>query len=100
MCWQIAWKRRSASEHEKPGKELITFLIVVNIAMWTVNTLEKSRAGVRPDHLEFFGVWAWTIITHVSMPLAIFYRFHSAICLFEVWKSCYKYRPSVVGESS
>ncbi|XP_015179314.1 PREDICTED: otopetrin-3-like [Polistes dominula] len=91
---KMAWKRRCTTGKEKPGKELITFLIVVNIALWTVNTLEKSRAGVRPDHLRLFGVWAWTIITHVSMPLAIFYRFHSAICLFEVWKSCYKYRPS------
>ncbi|KAK2583164.1 hypothetical protein KPH14_009187 [Odynerus spinipes] len=90
---KIAWRRRCTTGNEKPGKELITFLIVVNIALWTVNTLEKSRAGVRPDHLRLFGVWAWTIITHVSMPLAIFYRFHSAICLFEVWKSCYKYRP-------
>ncbi|XP_043469496.1 proton channel OtopLc-like isoform X1 [Leptopilina heterotoma] len=89
---KIAWRRRSMTK-EKPGKELITFLIVVNVALWTVNTFEKSRAGVRPDHLRFFGVWAWTIIIHVSMPLAIFYRFHSAICLFEVWKSCYKYRP-------
>ncbi|XP_043271518.1 proton channel OtopLc-like [Venturia canescens] len=89
---QIAWRRRTSSR-AKPGKELITFLIVVNIALWTVNTLEKSRADVRPDHLRFFGVWAWTIITHVSMPLVIFFRFHSAICLFEVWKGCYKYRP-------
>ncbi|XP_076176724.1 proton channel OtopLc [Ptiloglossa arizonensis] len=88
---KIAWGRR-CSRNNKPGKELITFLIVVNIALWTVNTLEKSRAGVRPDHLQFFGVWAWTIITHVSMPLAIFYRFHSAICLFEIWKTCYKSR--------
>ncbi|XP_026675018.1 proton channel OtopLc-like [Ceratina calcarata] len=92
---KIAWGRR-CSRNDKPGKELITFLIVVNIALWTVNTLEKSRAGVRPDHLAFFGVWAWTIITHVSMPLAIFYRFHSAICLFEIWKTCYKCRSSSV----
>ncbi|XP_024939722.1 uncharacterized protein LOC107266984 isoform X3 [Cephus cinctus] len=90
---KIGWRRRSRT-NDKPGKELITFLIVVNLALWTVNTLEKSRAVVRPDHLQFFGVWAWTIITHVSIPLAIFFRFHSAICLFEVWKSCYKYRPS------
>lgn len=89
---KIAWRRRAAT-YDKPGKELITFLIVTNIALWSVNTLEKSRASVRPEHVEFFGVWAWTIITHVSMPLAIFFRFHSAICLFEVWKSCYKYRP-------
>ncbi|XP_078041961.1 proton channel OtopLc isoform X2 [Augochlora pura] len=92
---KIAWGRR-CSRNDKPGKELITFLIVVNIALWTVNTLEKSRAGVRPDHLQFFGVWAWTIITHVSMPLAIFYRFHSAICLFEIWKTCYKCRSTSV----
>ncbi|XP_053999400.1 proton channel OtopLc-like isoform X1 [Hylaeus anthracinus] len=92
---KIAWGRR-CSKNDKPGKELITFLIVVNIALWTVNTLEKSRAGVRPDHLQFFGVWAWTIITHVSMPLAIFYRFHSAICLFEIWKTCYKCRSTSV----
>ncbi|XP_076224445.1 proton channel OtopLc [Nomia melanderi] len=92
---KIAWGRR-CSRNDKPGKELITFLIVVNIALWTVNTLEKSRAGVRPDHLQFFGVWAWTIITHVSMPLAIFYRFHSAICLFEIWKTCYKCRSTSI----
>ncbi|CAK9804370.1 Proton channel OtopLc [Anthophora quadrimaculata] len=92
---KIAWGRR-CSRNDKPGKELITFLIVVNIALWTVNTLEKSRAGVRPDHLRFFGVWAWTIITHVSMPLAIFYRFHSAICLFEIWKTCYKCRSNSI----
>lgn len=92
---KIAWGRR-CSRNDKPGKELITFLIVVNIALWTVNTLEKSRAGVRPEHLRFFGVWAWTIITHVSMPLAIFYRFHSAICLFEIWKTCYKSRSNSV----
>ncbi|ALC48145.1 CG3332 [Drosophila busckii] len=74
----------------KPGREIITFLLVANIALWFINTLIKGRAVFRESHLEFFGVWGWTIITHVSMPLAIFYRFHSTICLFEVWKISYK----------
>ncbi|SPP82206.1 proton channel OtopLc isoform X1 [Drosophila guanche] len=74
----------------KPGREIITFLLVANIAIWFVNTLIKGRAVFRESHLEFFGVWGWTIITHISMPLAIFYRFHSTICLFEVWKVTYK----------
>ncbi|XP_070851061.1 proton channel OtopLc isoform X2 [Drosophila suzukii] len=74
----------------KPGREIITFLLVANIAIWFVNTLIKGRAVFRETHLEFFGVWGWTIITHISMPLAIFYRFHSTICLFEVWKVTYK----------
>lgn len=58
----------------KPGRELVTFLLVTNLAMWAINTLEKSRAESHPIQLHFYGLWAWTIITHVSMPLAIFYR--------------------------
>ncbi|XP_056638621.1 proton channel OtopLc-like isoform X1 [Diorhabda sublineata] len=88
-----AWWRRCRNIEQfkcKPGKEIITFLIVANMAMWAINTLEKNRAEFRPSHLDFFGDWAWTIITHISMPLAIFYRFHSTICLFEIWKTVYK----------
>lgn len=75
---------------KKPGREIITFLLVANMAIWFINTLIKGRAVFRETHMEFYGAWAWTIITHVSMPLAIFYRFHSTICLFEVWKITYK----------
>lgn len=96
---------------------MVTFLLVANIALWSINALVKSRAIFRRTHvsntkrknevdtiqyiqnvfqyfkqLEFFGEWSWTIITHVSMPLAIFYRFHSTICLFEIWKTTYKVR--------
>ncbi|XP_026747056.1 proton channel OtopLc-like [Trichoplusia ni] len=91
-----AWWRRSSSSEQrrnKPGRQLVTFLLVANMAMWAINTLEKSRAEFRPAHLAFYGPWAWTIITHVSMPLAIFYRFHSTICLFEIWKKCFKNKP-------
>lgn len=87
------WWRRCRNLEQvknKPGKELITFLIIANMAMWTINTLAKNRADFRQTHLMFFGDWAWTIITHISMPLAIFYRFHSTICLFEIWKTAYK----------
>ncbi|XP_055586442.1 proton channel OtopLc isoform X2 [Uranotaenia lowii] len=82
--------RGALQNRNKPGREIVTFLLVANMAMWFINTLVKGRASFRPSHLEFFGTWAWTVITHVSMPLAIFYRFHSTICLFEVWKSTYK----------
>uniref|UniRef100_A0A182PKX5 Otopetrin n=2 Tax=Cellia TaxID=44534 RepID=A0A182PKX5_9DIPT len=86
------WRKcRGAQQNRtKPGREIVTFLLVANMAMWFINTLIKGRASFRPSHLDFFGTWAWTVITHVSMPLAIFYRFHSTICLFEVWKSTYK----------
>lgn len=90
-----AWWRRCRSAQEnrkKPGRELCTFLLVANMSIWSINALVKNRAMFRRTHLQFFGEWSWTIITHVSMPLAIFYRFHSTICLFEIWKATYKMR--------
>lgn len=82
--------RGKRQDCEKPGRQLVTFLIICNICMWFIDALIKEHASFRPSHLEFFGKWGWTIITHISMPLAIFYRFHSTICLFDVWKSVYK----------
>ncbi|XP_045480105.1 proton channel OtopLc-like isoform X2 [Harmonia axyridis] len=79
---------------KKPGRQIVTFLLVTNLAMWAINTLEKSRAESHPIQLHFYGLWAWTIITHAAMPLAIFYRFHSTVCLCEIWKRAYKMKPT------
>nr|CAD7444717.1 unnamed protein product [Timema bartmani] len=88
-----AWWRRCTTAGQmrrRPGRQLVTFLLVTNMALWVVNRLENARAEFHPRELQFYGVWAWTIITHISMPLAIFYRFHSTVCLCEIWKSTYK----------
>ncbi|XP_054156603.1 proton channel OtopLc-like [Oppia nitens] len=74
----------------KPGREMVTFLLVCNFAMWSINTLETRRADSNPVQMHFYGFWAWTIITHVTMPLTIFYRFHSTVCLCDIWKRTYK----------
>ncbi|XP_037030150.1 proton channel OtopLc-like isoform X4 [Bradysia coprophila] len=87
-CWRRC--RGAEQQRTKPGREIVTFLLVANMSMWFINTMIKGRAGFRPTHLNLYGIWAWTVITHVSMPLAIFYRFHSTICLFDIWKSAYK----------
>lgn len=84
----------ASQQNKKPGREIVTFLLVSNLAMWAISTLEKSRAESHPIQLNFYGLWAWTIITHVSMPLAIFYRFHSTVCLCEIWKRAYKMKPT------
>ncbi|XP_018025126.1 uncharacterized protein LOC108680745 isoform X2 [Hyalella azteca] len=76
--------------NRKPGREMVTFLLICNLAMWAISTFETSRADAHPTLLNYYGVWAWTIISHVSMPLAIFYRFHVTVCLCEIWKRSYK----------
>lgn len=90
-----AWKRRCNTKEQmqkKPGKQLITFLLIVNLALWVVNRLKNNRAEFHPLQSEFYGVWAWTIITHISMPLVVCYRFQSTVCLYEIWKHVYKMR--------
>ena len=81
---------------DKPGREVVTFLLICNLALWSIHVFETSRSDAHPHQLHFFGFWAWTIISHVSMPLAIFYRFHSTVCLCEIWKRAYKYKPESV----
>lgn len=90
-----AWKRRCDTKEQaeqKPGKQLVTFLLIANLAMWVVNRLKNNRAEFHPLQTEFYGVWAWTIITHTSMPLVVCYRFQSTVCLYEIWKHVYKMR--------
>lgn len=87
-----AWWRRTKGNLQnrtKPGREIITFLLVANMAIWFINTLIKNRASFRDSHMKFFGHWAWTIITHTSMPLAIFYRWDRKfqVLNFEALKS-------------
>ncbi|KAI1289438.1 Proton channel OTOP1 [Halotydeus destructor] len=77
---------------KKPGREMVTFMLVCNFAMWLINTLETRRADSNPVQMHFYGFWAWTIITHVTTPLTIFYRFHSTVCLCDIWKRVYKLR--------
>ncbi|XP_063863948.1 proton channel OtopLc-like [Scylla paramamosain] len=52
----------------KPGREMVTFLLMCNFAMWAMNTSETSRADAHPAQLNLYGIWTWTII---SMPLAL-----------------------------
>ncbi|KAJ3630790.1 hypothetical protein MTP99_011964 [Tenebrio molitor] len=90
-----AWRRRCSTPSQmrrKPGRQLVTFLLVANIALWMVNRLKNNRSVSHPNQMDFYGVLAWNIITHVSMPLVVSYRFQSSVCFYEIWKHVYKMR--------
>ena len=40
--------------------------------------------------LEFYGPLPWAVMLRVTLPLAIFHRFHSTVVLAEVWKASYR----------
>ena len=77
-------------ENKKPGREYVTYLLVCNIAMWGINTFEVLRSDSNPVQLTFYGFLPWSIITHLTTPMTIFYRFHSTVCLANIWKNAYK----------
>ena len=100
----------------RPGRELITFLIICNLSMWFMETLEIKSYETNMDRIHFYGEWLvitaesihsstqfwhdfydtpsghplWTLLSHVTLPLTLFYRFHSASCLVDIWKSAYE----------
>ncbi|BHF84502.1 hypothetical protein SprV_0902765300 [Sparganum proliferum] len=74
----------------KPGRTLLTLLLVLNLAMWVVNTFELKHAENHHIHKKYYTGIAWKIITHLSLPLLIFFRFHATVCLADIWSNAYK----------
>ncbi|KAK3599223.1 hypothetical protein CHS0354_012831 [Potamilus streckersoni] len=75
---------------QKPGRAVVTFLLVCNLALWVVSMFEVKKTQVVQIHIDFYGILAWNIINHLCVPLLIFFRFHSAICLSKIWFNAYQ----------
>ncbi|CAH8541315.1 unnamed protein product [Schistosoma turkestanicum] len=77
----------------KPGRSVIVFLLICNLALWLVNTFEVRSAETQlPLYRQYFGVRTWSVITYCFIPLIIFFRFHSTVCLAELWTKLYQLR--------
>jgi hypothetical protein len=74
----------------KPGRQVVTFLLICNLTMWVLFTFEVKKVQDNPVQLRFFGITAWTVIQRVTLPLCIFFRFHSTVILADIWKNSYK----------
>ncbi|TRY73432.1 hypothetical protein TCAL_01516 [Tigriopus californicus] len=80
----------SSQNANKPGRQVVTFLLICNVTMWVIYTFEVKKVDHSPVQLEFFGFYAWTVIQKTCLPLCIFFRFYSTVILAEVWKNSYK----------
>ncbi|XP_075212570.1 proton channel OtopLc-like isoform X4 [Lycorma delicatula] len=90
----IARRRVNLPEHDrsKPGRQIVTFLLICNVTMWIIYTFEAQKVIANPVQLDFYGFLAWAMVQRVTLPLCIFHRFHSAVTLAEIWKTSYKPR--------
>ena len=76
--------------HRKPGRTLVTFLLLVNVSLLVVAVFEVKKVENASIHAAVYGYLAWSVISHVTVPLAIFFRFHSTVCLSDIWNGAYK----------
>lgn len=76
---------------QKPGKEIITFLLVSNVTLFIFHTFEGMK-----ESFGFNTVAAqdYSFVTYAVGPLLVFYRFHSSACLAEIWKCVYSMKIS------
>ncbi|ENN74718.1 hypothetical protein YQE_08700, partial [Dendroctonus ponderosae] len=90
----VSRRRVHLPEHDrtKPGRQVVTFLLICNITMWIIYTFEAQKVEANPVQKNFYGFLTWAIVQHLTLPLCIFHRFHSAVTLAEIWKTSYKAR--------
>lgn len=81
--------RTTGQQRRKPGRTIVTFLLLANVSLFVVTVFEVERPENRKLHSAVCGAMAWYIIERAAFPLIIFYRFHSVICLSNIWNSAY-----------
>jgi len=69
-------------------RQCALFLLTTNIALWGRDSFFEFHDLVRtPVQSKLFGDTTWKVLTLFANPLCIFFRFHSAACLYEVWST-------------
>ncbi|CAF0800823.1 unnamed protein product [Adineta steineri] len=87
-----ALKRRIITKSEfrkKPGRELITALLLINLAIWLHDSLSAKKVQLNPLQTDYYDATTWSIVQAFTSPLSIFYRFHSSVCLADIWQEVY-----------
>uniref|UniRef100_A0A182MVC0 Otopetrin n=1 Tax=Anopheles culicifacies TaxID=139723 RepID=A0A182MVC0_9DIPT len=77
-------------QRKKPGKELVTFMTIANVSLWVYYTFSVKTGDFGDERYEYYGDVLWSILNHLSLPLIMFYRFHSSVCLVDIWRHSYE----------
>jgi hypothetical protein len=54
------------------------------------DSLSAKKVMLNPLQTAYYVNGAWPIIQAFTSPLSIFYRFHSSVCLADIWQEVYK----------
>jgi len=73
----------------KPGRSLITLLILLNLCMWLSENMRFKNYDMNIIQMDYYGIVFWSTVNRILSPLSIFFRFHASICLSDIWKILY-----------
>jgi hypothetical protein len=76
-------------EFAKPGRQITIFLFLLNLAQWLVTSFEIQKVRANLVEADFYGFMPWIIIQRVTLPLAVFFHFHSAVVFIELFKEVF-----------
>lgn len=54
------------------------------------DSLSAKKVRLNPLQTAFYDPQTWAIIQAFTSPLSIFYRFHSSVCLADIWQEVYQ----------
>ncbi|KAH7696605.1 Protein OTPL-8 [Aphelenchoides avenae] len=97
----LAGRLRAISDRameEKPGKQFVTFLLIANVSLFFFHTLEGMNS-VFGHAMASQRTRPYAALIAAVAPLVVFYRFHSSVCLAEIWKHCYNVKNNTAHRS-
>lgn len=54
------------------------------------DSLSAKKVRLNPSQVAYYDAGTWAIIQAFTSPLSIFYRFHSSVCLADIWQEVYQ----------
>ncbi|XP_013398128.1 otopetrin-3 [Lingula anatina] len=84
-------RRATLREHreKRPGRQGLVFLLCCNFCLWALNSFGLRNEIANHVQIEFYSFKTWIILSHVSLPLLILFRFHSLVCIADVISHAY-----------
>lgn len=88
--------------NRKPGREIVTLLIITNLTSWIVYTFEFKAVETLffTTETNYYGSTTAFVLSHATLPLMLFYKFHASVCLAEIWKNSYSNYKQVTSRKS
>ena len=62
----------------------VTILFFVNLGLWLISSFLIKETSQSPLMMDYYGSLTWNIVLYITLPLAVFFRFHSTICIIDI----------------